>query len=54
MRYILKESQHNMLIETATFSSDVERIQKVLVSKGYDLGKYGPNKETTVASMTKN
>jgi len=45
MRYILKESQHNMLIETATFSSDVERIQKVLVSKGYDLGKYGPNKD---------
>jgi len=45
MRYILKESQHNMLIETATFSSDVERIQKVLVSKGYDLGKYGPDKD---------
>ena len=45
MRYILKESQLNLLIEGIEYDPNVETMQKFLKSKGYDLGEYGPNKD---------
>ncbi len=43
MRYIIKESQLSFLIESIPYDPNVEKIQRVLVSRNYDLGKYGPN-----------
>lgn len=43
MKYILTESQFRKLISEVSYDPKVEKIQKDLVSKGYDLGNYGPN-----------
>jgi peptidoglycan hydrolase-like protein with peptidoglycan-binding domain len=45
MRFILKESQLGFLLEQISYDPNVEIIQKYLIKKGYDLGKYGPNKD---------
>ena len=43
MRYIVTEQQFNFLINEIKFDPKVVKIQQVLVDKGYNLGKYGPN-----------
>jgi hypothetical protein len=45
MKYIITESQYNFLINESTFDPEVAKLQKVLIGKGYYLGKYGPNKD---------
>jgi hypothetical protein len=45
MRYIITESQYSFLIGESRFDPEVAKIQKVLVDKGYNLGKYGPKKD---------
>ena len=44
MKFIITESQYHRLL-TEEFSQEVADIQKDLVSKGYDLGNYGPNQD---------
>ena len=44
MKFIITESQFNRLINEE-FSQEVADIQKELISKGHDLGSYGPNKD---------
>ena len=43
MRYIVTEQQFNFLINEIKFDPKVVKIQQVLVDKGYNLCKYGPN-----------
>lgn len=45
MKYILKESQLNYLLESIEYDPKVEIIQRYLKSKNYNLGSYGPNKD---------
>ena len=45
MKYILKESQLNYLLESIEYDPKIETIQKYLKSKNYNLGSFGPNKD---------
>ena len=45
MKYILRESQINLIMEVISYDPNVEKIQRILVKRGYDLGKYGPNND---------
>lgn len=45
MKYILKESQLNLIMEVISYDPNVEKIQRILIKRGYDLGKYGPNND---------
>ena len=52
MKFIITESQlHRLLNEE--FSQEVADIQKDLISKGYDLGNYGPNEDGVDGMMGK-
>lgn len=44
MLFIITESQYNRILNES-FSQEVADIQKELISKGYDLGNYGPNQD---------
>ncbi len=44
MRFIITESQLRLIL-SEEFSQEVADVQKELVSKGYDLGSYGPNQD---------
>lgn len=45
MKYILSESQLNLIMEVISYDPNVEKIQRVLIKKGHDLGKFGPNND---------
>lgn len=43
MKYIINESQYRLLVEQLKYDPNVEKMQKFLLTKGYDLGNYGIN-----------
>jgi len=51
MRYVITEEQFKFLINEISFDPEVEKIQKILVKKGYDLGKFGPNQDGVDGKM---
>lgn len=45
MKFLISENQLLRLLKEINYNPDVEKIQKDLISKGYNLGSYGPNKD---------
>lgn len=43
MKYIINESQYKAILNEIEYNSEVAKVQKYLVNKGYYLGNYGPN-----------
>lgn len=45
MKFLISENQLLRLLKEINYNPKVKEIQKDLISKGYDLGSYGPNKD---------